>query len=1073
VRRRILSVGMAVAALVAVTNGLSQAQQPPAAPTVLPANRTYTVTLVTGDVATVHTRQSGCPSVSVRPAEPNGGYQTICDPDGHVRVLPGSAAPLVGRVLDEDLFDVTTLIKEGYDDASSTEIPLIMRAGTARAAGAGFTQERALPSIGAVAGRQPKSRTAGFVETAVRTASEGPSVWLDHRVEATRETSQLDANLRQVTAPQAWAAGHTGAGVRVAVLDTGVDPTHPDLAGKIVETADFTAPGGDAVDRFGHGTHVASIASGARRGVAPDAQLVIGKVLNDEGRGTESDVIAGMEWAAPRAKVVNMSLGGAPSDGTDPIAQAVEQLTQQHGTLFVAAAGNSGPFESTVSSPAAAPSALAVGAVDAADALAEFSSRGPVVGSRALKPEIVAPGVDIIAARAAGTTMGEPVDASYTKASGTSMATPHVAGAAAILAQVHPDWDASKLKGALVGATDPASGGDPYETGAGRLNIAKAVGAVVSETGVVNLGTIAYPQSGTAETKVEWANTGSRAVRLSLDVRVTDRYGESTVDPAVTLAATTVTVPAAGSTSAVLRLDNARLRPGLYTATVTARWAAGSAVTPVSFYVEPPSHELTVTATPPPGTLPDSQIWGSVGVMNLDDPALYYNWVQLSPDNDVVRLRVPAGRYSVMGTVIELAPMEGWYLERQKALVGDPDVVIAEDTTVVFDGAAAKPVSASVDGRDTTQVQNAVALIQYPRRGAAWALGIFGFDEVSTQNRLYVTPTDPVGIGSFQGHEAFVLDTPDQTAHYDLIRTLPNRIPDDPAYRVTAAEHARLARLDMRFTSVDASDPRRNHRRFGETEDGLWLIEGWPNPDLPPTRVDYLSPDAVWSASGGSVFGYAFVGPRERFAAGSRQEEVWGRQPLRPDWYDGGESLSFCSPAPVRRTSGLLRVALAELTDQHDRFSCLGNALWDTPEWTENTERTMTLYRDGQEVGTHASSVAEFPMARQAATYRLTHELDAGAVLPVSTKVSTAWTFRSSAPSGTSSAPVPLLSVDYALPLDQNNHPTTGEAEFTVRQAPGTAAQRVTGLTAWTSTDDGTTWTPVTVRQVAGREGAA
>ena len=157
------------------------------------------------------------------------------------------------------------------------------------------------------------------------------------------------------------------------------------------------------------------------------------------------------------------------------MAQAVETLTQQHGTLFVAAAGNDGPSQGTVNSPAAAPSALAVGAVDAEDALADFSSRGPVVGSRALKPEIVAPGVDIIAARAAGTTMGEPIDAHYTRASGTSMATPHVAGAAAVLAQVHPDWDAAKLKAALVGAADPATGGDPYEVGAGRLNLAKAM----------------------------------------------------------------------------------------------------------------------------------------------------------------------------------------------------------------------------------------------------------------------------------------------------------------------------------------------------------------------------------------------------------------------------------------------------------------------------------------------------------------------------------------------------------------------------------------------------------------------
>jgi subtilisin family serine protease len=123
-----------------------------------------------------------------------------------------------------------------------------------------------------------------------------------------------------------------------------------------------------------------------------------------------------------------MSLGGwEPSDGTDPMSLALDALTAEHGTLFVVAAGNDGPFDGTVSSPAAAASALTVGAVDRGDALADFSSRGPLVNTRAAKPELVAPGVDIVAARAAGTSLGTVVDARYTSLSGTSMAAPHAA----------------------------------------------------------------------------------------------------------------------------------------------------------------------------------------------------------------------------------------------------------------------------------------------------------------------------------------------------------------------------------------------------------------------------------------------------------------------------------------------------------------------------------------------------------------------------------------------------------------------------------------------------------------------
>jgi hypothetical protein len=133
----------------------------------------------------------------------------------------------------------------------------------------------------------------------------------------------------------------------------------------------------------------------------------------------------------------------------------------------------------------------------------------------------------------------------------------------------------------------------------------------------------------------------------------------------------------------------------------------------------------------------------------------------------------------------------------------------------------------------------------------------------------------------------------------------------------------------------------------------------------------------------------------------------------------------------------------------------------------------LTLYRNGQVVGTHASSFGEFPMVKEKANYRLTYDLDASVALPVSTKVNTAWTFTSTGSSGTSDAAVPLLSVDYALPLDANNRPTTGEAGFTVHQAPGTAAQKVTEFKAWTSVDDGATWTQVDVRKVAGNRFSA
>src|SRR5262249_25652003 len=151
------------------------------------------------------------------------------------------------------------------------------------------------------------------------------------------------------------------------------------------------------------------------------AKLVIGKVLGDDGGGSDSDVIAGMEWAATQAKIVNMSLGSDYVDpSNNPVADAVNALSAKYGTLFVGAAGNAGPGVGTVGTPGDADAALTVGAVDSADQVAPFSS----VGGPQSKPDIAAPGVETISARAAGTSMGTIIDADYTAASGTSMATP-------------------------------------------------------------------------------------------------------------------------------------------------------------------------------------------------------------------------------------------------------------------------------------------------------------------------------------------------------------------------------------------------------------------------------------------------------------------------------------------------------------------------------------------------------------------------------------------------------------------------------------------------------------------------
>ena len=237
------------------------------------------------------------------------------------------------------LFDVTALIRDGYDDQHSSTIPMILsysgRTSVGRSAQAnpdGVTRTLSLPSINSTAVKVEKKNATqawtsmtGGSSASLRSVSPTPQladgvakIWLDGKVHTT-----LAQSTAQIGAPQAWAAGYDGTGVKVAVLDTGVDQKHPDLAGRISEAVSFV-PDETADDGNGHGTHTTSTvggdgaaSNGLEKGVAPGSNLIMGKVLSNSGQGDDSWVIAGMQWAvAEGAKVISMSLGGtAPSDG--------------------------------------------------------------------------------------------------------------------------------------------------------------------------------------------------------------------------------------------------------------------------------------------------------------------------------------------------------------------------------------------------------------------------------------------------------------------------------------------------------------------------------------------------------------------------------------------------------------------------------------------------------------------------------------------------------------------------------------------------------------------------------------
>ncbi len=326
-------------------------------------------------------------------------------------------------------------------------------------------------------------------------------VWHDYEVKAL-----LNIAAPTVGAPDLWQSPngvqYTGAGVTVAVIDTGIYQ-HPDLAGRITFFKDFVNNKKEAYDDNGHGTHVAGCVAGDGtssdgkfRGPAPGADLVGLKVLDKYGSGNLSTIIDAAQWCKENQeqyniKVVNLSLGGTAEQSyqEDPLCLAIEELWRS-GVVVCAAAGNEGPAEKTIGSPAIDQVIITVGAsndfnsIDINDdAVADFSSRGPTIDGLA-KPDLLAPGSNIISLRSPGSKLDKSnssyrYDDNYTVLSGTSMATPICCGVAALLLEVKPELSPDQVKERLISSCHFFSNYMVYDQGAGLVNAPAAAQVVL------------------------------------------------------------------------------------------------------------------------------------------------------------------------------------------------------------------------------------------------------------------------------------------------------------------------------------------------------------------------------------------------------------------------------------------------------------------------------------------------------------------------------------------------------------------------------------------------------------------
>lgn len=729
------------------------------------------LTLVTGDRVRVR-RQPGHPEqvtfVPGRGSGSTGAYTARTG--GHTLIIPLTAMPEVasGR-LDSSLFDVTLLMSQRYDDKSSATMPVIVRyAGTAQTARtraaqdrpAGSARSRVLTSLGARGVAVTKTSAAAFwrsatiadarrqlkVEPAIR------SITLDRRVRA-----NTDRSVAQIGAPAAWQRGFTGQGVKVAVLDTGIDTGHPDLAGKVTVSANFSYSD-DTADHVGHGTHVAGTIAGSGaasdgkyRGVAPDATLLNGKVLDDYGYGTESGIIAGMEWAvAQGADVVNMSLGGEPTDGTDPMSEAVNTLSRS-GALFVVAAGNcyetAGQPEQ-ISAPAAAGAALAVGNLERDGVAHEGSCRGGRKGDLAVKPEISAPGTGIVAARAGGTDIGEPVGDHYTTLTGTSMAAPHVAGTAALLAQARPEWTGGQLKQRLISTADPQGSQPVTDIGTGRVDADQATdGSVSVDQAVLDYGFMKWPHPDQQliTKRLTYRNPGAAAVTLSLSAAMD---GDS---PPVKLSAAELVVPAGGQATVDATIDPTAGGYGGHTGRIVAIPTGGKAlVTALGWAFEAEHYDLTIRGVNRDGSPADGLV-----LVGRPDGKDVPSADGIPMVGGVATVRIEPGVVDLSTFLVQPASDTS---PIKLSLVTKPQLTVAANTTATLDARTAKPAPVRVSG--VPGLTPRYSVMRYYRTTSTGAPTALYSAHVDPGIEFYAAPSEAVTVGDMEYRVGGRLEVP-------------------------------------------------------------------------------------------------------------------------------------------------------------------------------------------------------------------------------------------------------------------------------------------------------------------------
>ncbi|MDT0566366.1 S8 family peptidase [Streptomyces sp. DSM 3412] len=1025
------------------------------------AGASHRITLVTGDRVLVDAegRVRGLERAKGREGVP----VQVRTADGHTYVLPADAARLIatGRV-DKRLFDVTVLNRAATRTSQKQGLKLIVGySGTAAGAradvrDAGDTKvRRTLKTLNADAVLTPRDDAAELwkaVTDADGTTATGiANLWLD----GVRKVS-LDTSVSRIGAPKAWKAGFDGKGVTIAVLDTGVDATHPDLKGQVTAAKNFsTSP--DTTDAYGHGTHVASITAGTGakskgryKGVAPGAELLNVKVLSDEGYGDDSGIIAGMEWAAEQgADVVNLSLGGGDTPEVDPMEAQINKLSAEKGILFAVAAGNEGDGERTVGSPGSAAAALTVGAVDDKDRLAPFSSRGPGMDGR-IKPDVTAPGVAVTAAAAPGSVIDEEVGQKpegYLTISGTSMATPHVAGAAALLKQQHPDWTYAELKAALVAS---AKGGPytPFEQGSGRIRVDRAIKQRVVADPVLDFGVQKWPHTDDKPVtrKLTYENLGTKSVTLGLTITGTAPNGKPAPAGFFRLGAKKVTVPARGRATVKVTVDT-RLGGGLdgaYSAYVVAEGGGQGVRTAAAVHREEESYDVTLRMIDRDGGPAVHHMLDLTGVSGLAEGT----WFTPYDKDGTVELRVPEGTY-IFNAGIVVDPKDH---AKGAAWLSRPTLTVDRKTSLTLDARETRPVDITVPD---TAAEPAFAAPEFTLRAGGggytfgWLLDTYeGFSTAHLGPQITGGRLSQNWVGQW---------TAGDTEQWAV---------------ATGGEVAKLATgFTKRWKKGELSTVRTGLGSSAAGKTGAVIPWAWlpgspgspavgvPQP-LPGTRTLHLS----------AVRGVKWSLDFEQY--GAEDEQGF---PLLDAYYTTGDSHTFKAGRTYARTFNVgvigpkITGSLGIRRDGNHVYGLLpmfadgrGHAGASFYE-----KVTTVLHRNGEKLASSEDALdgsGQFKVPAGLATYRLTTSISRSTDLArASSRIDASWTFTSRKTAGDTRLPVstvrfgaPFLGLDSTAPAG-----TEGTVRVTVQGAA--RGENLKSLAVYVS-GDGKKWTKAALK---------